>query len=46
MTNKIKESINFLLKEISRLNDKKNKNSLTKSEKETLKKLYSFLGKK
>tara|TARA_Y100001935_G_C17173934_1_gene441651 strand:- start:106 stop:246 length:141 start_codon:yes stop_codon:yes gene_type:complete len=45
MNKEITESLNFLLKEYKRLQEKKRMNTITKSEKETLRKLSLFLGK-
>ena len=46
MNKEISESLNFLLKEYKRLLKKKEMNTISKTEIETLKKLSSFLGKK
>ena len=43
MKKKIQESINFLMKELKRLNKKQEKEKLTQEEKETLDRLSSFL---
>lgn len=42
---KLNDSINFLLKEIERLKLKEKNLKISKAEKETLKKLESFVGK-
>ena len=44
MKKEIQESINYLLREFKRLKKKDEKNQLTKEEKETFKKIVSFLG--
>ena len=46
MNKKINESLNFLFLQFRRLKIKDEKKLLNKEEKETLKKLSSFLGKK
>ena len=46
MNKDISESLNFLLKEYKRLIKKKDMKTISKAEKETLKKLSSFLGKR
>tara|TARA_Y100001970_G_scaffold3704_1_gene4262 strand:- start:7778 stop:7921 length:144 start_codon:yes stop_codon:yes gene_type:complete len=46
MSEKIANSINFLLAEYKRLENKKKNMKITKSEEETLKNLKKFLGKK
>ena len=46
MNKKISESLKFLLKEYKRLLKKKEMNTISKEEIETLIKLSSFLGKK
>ena len=45
MTEKVTESIKFLMSEIKRLLKKKKEGTITKSEIETLKSLKNFLGK-
>ena len=45
MTKKINESIKFLFNEVKRLNLKKISKKISKEEKQTLKKLLSFMGK-
>ena len=44
MKNNIHESIRFLMKEFKRLKKKQEEKELTDEEKETLKKLSSFIG--
>ena len=46
MKKEIHESITFILNEFKRLKKKKEENKLSEDEKEILKKLASFLGKK
>ena len=45
MNKEINESLNFLIKEYNRLKLKKKTENITAEEKETLKKLASFIGK-
>lgn len=45
MTKKINESIKFLFNEVKRLNLKEKSKKIYKEEKQTLKKLLSFMGK-
>ena len=45
MKNKISDSINFLLAEYKRLKLKEKNKIISKEEKETLKKIASFIGK-
>tara|TARA_B100001173_G_C15520022_1_gene350888 strand:- start:39 stop:185 length:147 start_codon:yes stop_codon:yes gene_type:complete len=45
MNKQINESIKFLLDEFKRLKLKENNNTITKEEKETLKKITLFIGK-
>jgi len=45
MTKKINESIKFLFDEVKRLNLKEKSKKISKEEKQTLKKLLSFMGK-
>jgi|TARA_B110000263_G_scaffold191804_1_gene169760 hypothetical protein len=45
MTKKINESIKFLFNEVKRLNLKEKSKKISKEEKQTLKKLLSFMGK-
>ena len=44
MKKEIQESITFLMSEFKRLKKKQEKEELTEEEKDTLDKLYSFLG--
>jgi len=46
MKREIQESITFLISEFKRLKKKQEKEELTEEEKDTLDKLYSFLGQK
>ena len=46
MNKQIVESLNFLINEYKRLKKKKEDNSISKGEVETLKKLEQYLGKK
>ena len=46
MNKQIIDSLNFLIKEYKRLKKKKEDNSISKGEVETLKKLEQYLGKK
>lgn len=45
MSEKLSDSIKYIMNEYKRLIDKENKGVLTSSEKETLKNLKKFLGK-